>query len=206
MAEVRGTIQFLQNENGRLQKENEHLREEVVRLRLVLRALRTLHEVSLSITPSTDVVALLDRILKSALVSIHARDGSLMLVDHEANQLAFAVVHGAVRDSLIGHRIPLGTGVAGWVAKHAESVMVADAQLDPRFSPQVDTMFQFRTRSLVCVPLIENGRVLGVIQALNKIDGQEFNQADMMLLGVVAQLAATAIAKAERIIINEEPE
>jgi GAF domain-containing protein len=200
MSEVRGTMHFLREENSRLQQENEELRNELVRLRMVLRALRTLHEVTLNISPATDVVALLDRILKASLVSIGAMDGSLMLVDEEKNEMAFAVVHGSVRDTLRGYRIPLGTGIAGWVAKHGEPVMLSDARLDSRFSPQVDNVFHFHTRSLLCVPLQYNGRTQGVIQALNKSNGREFTQADLMLLGAVAQIASAAIHKAESVI------
>jgi sigma-B regulation protein RsbU (phosphoserine phosphatase) len=97
-------------------------------------------------------------------------------------------------------------GIAGWVAQHAESVIVPNAQTDPRFSPGVDQAFQFKTRSMICVPIIflVTGRVLGVIQALNKANFKEFVQADLLMLNVVAQLAAAAIARAESVLLGEE--
>jgi signal transduction protein with GAF and PtsI domain len=204
--EIRGTAHFIQQENVRLQKENERLQQEVVRLRLILRHLGNLNQMALSIHPETDILLLLDQILQAALTSIQAEDGSLLLVDEETKELSFVVVHGAVRAKLVGHRIPLGVGIAGWVAQHAESVIVPNAQTDPRFSPGVDQAFQFKTRSMICVPIIflVTGRVLGVIQALNKANFKEFVQADLLMLNVVAQLAAAAIARAESVLLGEE--
>ncbi len=203
-AEIRGTAHFLQQENIRLQKENERLQEEVVRLRLILRNLGNLNQMTLSIHPETDILMLLDQILQAALDSIQAEDGSLLLVDDETEELSFVVVHGSVRSTLVGHRIPLGAGIAGWVAQNAESVIVPNAQADPRFSSNVDQAFQFKTHSLICVPIIFMGRMLGVIQALNKSSRKEFLHADLLMLNVVAQLAAAAIARAETVLLSDE--
>ena len=203
-SEIRGTAHFIQQENIRLQKENERLQQEVVRLRLILRNLGNLNQMTLSIHPETDILLLLDQILQAALNSIQAEDGSLLLVDEETKELSFVVVHGSVRTKLVGHRIPLGVGLAGWVAQHAESVIVPNAQTDPRFSPGVDQAFHFRTRSMICVPIVFTGRVLGVIQALNKTNHKEFVNGDLLMLNVVAQLAAAAIARAESVLLGEE--
>ncbi len=202
--EIRGTAHFLQQENVRLQKENERLQQEVVRLRLILRNLGNLNQMTLSIDANTDVLVLLDQILQAALDSIQAEDGSLLLVDEETKELSFVVVHGQVRSRLVGHRIPLGVGIAGWVAQHAESLIIGNAQNDPRFSPQIDQAYQFKTRSMICVPILFNKRVLGVIQALNKSNRKEFVSTDMVMLNVVAQLAAAAIARAASILLGEE--
>jgi len=202
--EIRGTAHFLQQENVRLQKENERLQQEVVRLRLILRNLGNLNQMTLSIDSNTDILTLLDQILQAALDSIQAEDGSLLLVDEETKELSFVVVHGQVRTKLVGHRISLGVGIAGWVAQHGESLVIGNVQTDPRFSPQIDQAYQFKTRSMICVPILFNGRVLGVIQALNKSNRKEFVSGDMVMLNVVAQLAATAIARPESILLNEE--
>ena len=183
--EIRGTAHFIQQENIRLQKENDRLQQEVVRLRLILRNLGNLNQMTLSIHPETDIVLLLDQILQAALDSIQADDGSLLLVDEETKELSFVVVHGSVRTKLVGHRIPLGVGIAGWVAQHAESVIVPNVQTDPRFSSRIDQAFQFKTRSMVCVPIVFTGRVLGVIQALNKTNRKEFVDGDLLMLNVV---------------------
>ncbi|HXW01712.1 MAG TPA: GAF domain-containing protein [Anaerolineae bacterium] len=195
--EVRGTMHFLQQENSRLAEENEHLQSEVVRLRLVLRNLGALQEISMHINARTDVMQLLDRILQVALESIGAEDGSLLLQDPETNELVFVVVRGAVRDSLTSHRIPSGEGIAGYVAQSRLPVIIANAQLDQRFSSRIDLAFNFKTRSVLAVPVLHDAELKGVIQVLNKQNRQEFNDTDMMILNIVAQLAADAIARAE---------
>jgi sigma-B regulation protein RsbU (phosphoserine phosphatase) len=193
---LRDTLRFLQSENARLTDENRELREENQTLRQVLDALRALQDVSASVTPNTNAVGLLDRILQSALVTIQATAGSLLLLDEDGS-LVFTVVHGDYRNELLNYRLPPGTGLAGWVVEHLEPVIIVDARLDPRFSSVVDDMFHFETRTLMCVPIVTPRKVLGVLNALNKADGKEFTTADLSLLAVVAQLAASAMERAE---------
>lgn len=195
--EVRGTLHFIKQENVRLSQENQHLQNEVVRLRLILRNLGSLQDLSMHVNARTDVMQLLDQILLAALESIGAEDGSLLLVDPDTNELVFVVVQGSVRERLSGHRIPIGEGIAGYVAQTRQPIIVPNAPLDQRFSARVDQAFNFKTRSVLAVPILHNTEIKGVIQVLNKNNRQEFNETDMMLLNVVAQLAADAIARAE---------
>ena len=197
--EVRGTFHFLQQENIRLKEENEMLREEVVHLRHIFRTLGTLSQTAVKISPRTNIMKLLDNILASALTSISAQDGSLLLVDEEKEELVFVAVHGRIREKLLHHRIPIGMGIAGWVAQYAQPQIIANVYTDPRFSGNVDKVFEFKTRSMLCVPILRDDRVMGVIQALNKSRHKEFDQTDLILLGIVAQLAANALVKAESV-------
>lgn len=195
--EVRGTMHFLQQENSRLSEENDYLQSEVVRLRLILRNLGVLQEIATHVNARTDVMQLLDRILQASLESIGAEDGSLLLQDPDTNELVFVVVRGAVREQLTGHRIPPGEGIAGYVAETRQPIIIANAQLDQRFSPRVDLAFNFKTRSVLASPIIHGSDLKGVIQVLNKRNRQEFNDTDMMIMNLVAQLAGEAIARAE---------
>lgn len=201
---IHEVVRFLRKENVRLKRENAELRHELEEVRSVLAALQGLQEVSASLNVRTDVLFLMQRILESALTSIRAQDGSLLLVDEETEELVFVVAHGALANTLVGFRIPRGQGIAGWVAANKEAAMVQNVHRDPRFSPQVDQTFDFRTNSLLCVPIVYGRSVLGVIQALNKEEGEPFTDADLTLLGVVAQLAATAMRNMSRIIEKEE--
>jgi phosphoserine phosphatase RsbU/P len=195
-APLREALRALQHEVTRLKDENRELRDENQTLQQVLDALRSLQDVSASINSSTSVIGLLDRILQAALTSIQATAGSLLLLD-DNGELVFTVVHGEIREELTNYRLPPGTGVAGWVAQHLEPVIIIDAHLDPRFSPIVDDMFHFETQTMVCVPIASPRKVYGVISALNKDGGKEFTTLDLSLLAVVAQLAATAMERAE---------
>lgn len=186
-------LRFVQQENVRLKQENQTLTWENQQMHQMLRGLRTLQEVSIGVNVRTDVVYLMDRILGSALQSVGSCCGSLLLMDEETGELEFVVAHGVVGPSLIGYRLAVGEGVAGWVAQHQQPVLLDDVRRDPRFSAGVDETFAFNTRSMLCVPVIYGERVLGVIQALNKNNGDAFTEADLTLFGVVAQLAAAAM-------------
>ncbi len=195
------SLKFLKEEATRLSAENDDLRQEVVALRQSVRALSSLFYVSQHITSKIDVLQLLSEILDTSLQVLKAEDGSIMLVDDESGALVFTVVRGAAADSLVGYRLPPHVGIAGWVADHRQPQVVRDVRRDPRFYPEVDEVFGFKTRSMVCVPvMLDDGRMLGIIEVLNKVSDREFNQDDLDLILIVAQLAATAMRRAERAI------
>lgn len=204
---VSDSLKFLKEEAARLTQENHDLRQELSGLRQSARALSALYYFSQQITPQVDVLQLLGHILQSALLGLNASDGSLMLVDEETGDLVFSVVRGDASGRLEGYHLPKGVGIAGWVAEHRQPQTVRDVRRDPRFFAQVDEAFGFNTRSMVCVPVyLDDGRLLGVIEVLNKVSDEEFTQDDMDLLLIVAQLAATAMRRAERAIEAAERE
>jgi GAF domain-containing protein len=192
-------LRALQAEVNRLRDENQDLKDEIGILRSSMDSLISLDVLIQSMKPDTDVLAMLDDVLASALNAVGASAGSLLLVDPEKDELAFAVVHGQARDRLTGFRMPISEGIAGWVATNKKSALVRDVQADPRFSPRVDVTFDFQTRSLACVPLMEDEKVIGVIEAVNKTYDRDFSDNDGNHLKVVAQLAVAAIRRAERL-------
>jgi GAF domain-containing protein len=186
-------VKFLQQENQRLLDENRLLREEVMALRDYLNGLRSLQRAAEMITAEEDPMTLLDKILYYALTVIDAADGSILLLDPETRELVFAVVRGGLEHLLLGHRIPIELGIAGWVAIHREAQIVNNVRSDQRFYSYVDETFHFETYSLLCVPMMSRGKVLGVIEVLNKFNRQDFNQTDQDLLSTLAYIAATTI-------------
>jgi len=195
--DARDPLRFMQLEAARLREENKELRDELTTLRSSVRVLSALQDLIQRLTPETDVIALLDDLLASALTVLGASDGSLLLVDDDTKELVFAVVHGDARDRLTGYRLPPGQGIAGWVAINRTPLVLRDARNDPRFYPRLDETLGFQTRTLVCVPLLDGDRVLGVIEAINKLSDREFSPEDNDILMVVGQLAAVAISRAE---------
>jgi GAF domain-containing protein len=200
-----GPLRFLKEEASRLADENGRLRAEVLVLRRSLRSLSALYYASQNIGPGIDVIRLLGEILDSALGVLKASDGSLMLVDEETGDLVFSVVRGIGRDRLRGYRLSAGQGIAGWVVAQRQPAVVRDVRHDPRFFPGVDEAIGFKTRSLVAVPVcLDDGRILGVIEVLNKVSDAEFTQEDLDLILIIAQLAATAMRRAERAIAADD--
>jgi GAF domain-containing protein len=180
-----------------LKEENERLQEEGLALREYLRGVRVLQQDAQAITSERDVELFLSKVLYTAMKAMDAADGSLMLVDYDADELLFAVVKGAIQGKLRGYRIPRTAGVAGWVATHAEPLIVDRPWLDDRFYPRIDETFGFETASLVCVPILGPDKVIGVIEVLNKFSQRAFNEVDLDLLTILAHIAAEAIERIE---------
>ncbi|MEQ1801848.1 MAG: ATP-binding cassette domain-containing protein [Gammaproteobacteria bacterium] len=108
---------------------------------------------------------------------LDAERASLFLVDREKQQLVLQVAQDAPQAGVI--RIPLASGIAGAAAVTGRTVRVADAYADPRFNPEVDRATNFRTRSVLCLPLHDTrGDVFAVTQLLNRRDGQPFDEKD----------------------------
>src|SRR5690606_41844319 len=85
-------------------------------------------------------------------------------------------------DDFIGLRVPLGEGLAGWVAREAQSQLVINPDDDPRFYKAVDEQTGLSTRSLIAVPLIHADEVIGVIEVVNKLNNGVFDADDVRLL------------------------
>ncbi|NLE43882.1 MAG: GAF domain-containing protein [Chloroflexi bacterium] len=186
-------IRFLQQENIRSRDENKQLEAENQALRRYIRALQRVQSIIERFTPEHDILQLLDETLDCTLALLDAPDGSLMLVDEETDDLVFVLVHGSVREVLPGHRFSRKRGIAGWVAEHKRAVSIDNVYADPRFLPELDERFGFATRSLIAVPLIARGRVLGVIEAINKRSGEPFTEDDESLLSILATMTASAL-------------
>lgn len=189
---------FLQQENQRLLDENQRLRQEMMDLQDYLSGLRTLQRAAEVITTESDPIVLLDKLLYSALTVIDAADGSILLLDDETNELVFVVAHGELGDSLLGRRIPTDAGIAGWVATNKKSQIVNNVRSDQRFFSRFDELFHFQTYSLLCVPMVLGGKVLGVIEVLNKFNNQDFTDTDVDLLMTLAYIAAVTLEYLER--------
>jgi GAF domain-containing protein len=186
-------VRFLQQECNRLQDEKQLLLDEVHALRRYVRALQDLQETVQRFTPEHDILHLLGETLACAMTLLDTADGSLMLIDEETDELVFVLVHGAARDSLVGQRFGRRKGIAGWAAEHGQPVIVNNVRTDTRFFPEVGERIGFETRSLVAVPLVARGQVLGVIEVMNKRSGEDFTEEDASLLAVLGTLAASAL-------------
>jgi len=108
---------------------------------------------------------------------LDAERASLFLVDGERQQLVLRVAQDLPSGDYV--RIPLTSGIAGAAAASGRPVRVDDAYADPRFNRAVDVETGYRTRSVLCLPLLDrSGRVFAVTQLLNRRDGRPFDETD----------------------------
>ena len=159
--------------------------------------LEHLIELTKHINSTLDLDKLLDNMLKISTDMLQAEAGSILLLDEEKEEFIFAAATGAKKDKLKDIRVPVGEGIAGWVARENKSVLVADAQNDPRFFRKVDQKTSFKTTSIIAVPLLTKDKLIGVVEVLNKKDNQFFNEEDKSLLEAFANQAAVAIENAK---------
>jgi len=161
-----------------------------------LKVYKGLVEVSALINAITDFNELLAAILDVARRVMLAEASSLFLTNAGGNlELVVASGSGAgesPKDKIV---VPRGQGIAGWVLENRTSALVKDAYSDPRFYQGVDKKTGFRTRSILCVPLSRNQHEIGVLQVLNPVDKESFDEADVEAFEAYGMLAATAIEK-----------
>jgi sigma-B regulation protein RsbU (phosphoserine phosphatase) len=167
----------------------------------VPRPLKRLMEAHQILADTESLEALFPRLLDLAKNVLNAEAASLLLYDQQRDVLEFA----AVKDEVLGEKadeilksaveLKMGEGIAGWVAQNRESVLIQDAQDDPRFFNQADHETGFVTRTILCVPLLYGGDLLGVINVLNSKDKPGFDSFDEELLECFADLASTALMR-----------
>lgn len=197
-------LRFLQHENARLQEQNKALQEENQALRRYVDVLKDLYLATEQIISEGNLLELLDQILYNAMNVLNAEGGSLLLHDEETDELVFVLVHGDVGYKLQGYRIGDDTGIAGWVATYHQPLIVNNPRQDRRFSGEVDETFGYITRSILCVPMIARGKLIGVIQVLNKQGGDDFIDADANLLSILGYVAAIALQEMQTRLDAEE--
>jgi sigma-B regulation protein RsbU (phosphoserine phosphatase) len=141
--------------------------------------------------------AVLEQIMTTCRAILKADACSLMLVDGTTEELVFEVAQGPVADKLKGgFRLKKGEGIAGHVFETGKSVLIEDAYRDKRFHQDFDRKTGYRTRSILCVPLKNKDKVIGVSQVINKLDGSPFGPDDEETLSLLGTHAAIAIENA----------
>lgn len=167
--------------------EVEQLRDALAREQDKLRALQ---DIGAALGSTLDLNELLVLVLDRVSRLMEADRSTLYLLDEETGELWSKVAQGEDTQEI---RLPVGEGIAGWVAKHGRALNIKDAYQDPRFDAEWDRRTGYRTRSIVCVPMKnQHGRTIGAIQVLNKREGN-FVEEDEHLLAALSSQAAVSI-------------
>lgn len=145
-----------------------------------------------------DLNQLLELVLETGTRIMRAKASSLLLLDQKTKQLYFKVTTGDKKDEMKNFAIRLGQGIAGHVAETGQPLLIEDVAKDRRWYRSISDQIGFKTRSILCVPMKVNDKVIGAIEFINKTDGDCFHQNDLGLLTVFADLAALAILNARK--------
>jgi GAF domain-containing protein len=188
LAEAQATIARQSEEIARLRRElgAENLAQE---LRKVFSLAAAAGTISAPVTYSR----LLEMIVETAAHVIDARSASLFLLEEKSGDLVLEYPLGPKAEEVRKLRVPLGHGIAGLVAANGQPMAIADAGKDPRQAADIAQMVGYTPQSILCMPLIYNEQVIGVLELLDKEGAPSFSAADMEALGYFANLAAIAI-------------
>ena len=151
-------------------------------------------EVSNRLADSLDLNVLFTRLVELTTEALHAERGTIFLNDKRTGELFSRIAMGEGMSEI---RFPNHVGIAGSVFTDNASVLIPDAYADPRFNPTVDKKTGYRTRNILTVPVRNHeGRPVGVIQILNKINAV-FTQSDLSMLEAMGAQASAALVKAQ---------
>jgi K+-sensing histidine kinase KdpD len=154
--------------------------------------IQLLNQIGQDFTSQLDFDAVIDTIMFRVRNVIHCEASSVILYDEIRDSLVFYAASGLGAREIEGLTIPRGEGFAGWVFEHDEPVIIENASEDTRFYSGIDKITHLTTKSLICVPIKKQDKILGVIEGINKI-GEPFSQRDLALLIAISQLAGISI-------------
>lgn len=152
-----------------------------------------LFEIGGRLAGTLDVQTVLERALENAESVCKAETSSIWELDEERQELFFRVVRGKAAGAIRNLRVPVGEGLVGSVARSGVPEMVNDVSSDPRW--RGDSTF-FQTRAILTVPLVAEGRVIGVMQLLNPVERERFTEGDLRRMNLFAGILAHPLQNA----------
>src|SRR4051794_3103855 len=152
-----------------------------------------LREVMEALAAEPDLDTLFQLVIARITAAMQADRASFFLLDASRGDLWTRIADGEQMREI---RLPPGQGIAGYVAATGATVNIPDAYEDPRFNSASDRASGYRTRTILCMPLVgRDGTRLGAVQVLNKPDGV-FTPDDEALLAALGTQVAIAIRNA----------
>ncbi|MEW5694312.1 MAG: GAF domain-containing protein [Candidatus Hydrogenedentota bacterium] len=172
--------------------ENFRLRDEIIQ---ESRKLQTLMDNTKDLTKETKLEELILKIIKRASELMNGEAASVIL--KEKKELVFYIVTGSAGEKLKNVRISINEGIAGYVARTGESLVVSDVRKDQRFTGKIDKISGFQTKSVICAPMIFEDKILGVIEVINnkKHLERKFQEVDLKYFETFAEQCAIALVK-----------
>jgi PAS domain S-box-containing protein len=157
--------------------------------------LTTLNEIAATITSVLDTREVYRLVVQKLSTYFNVEAGSLLLIDDTSGDLKFVMTIEGGEEKLAGITVPVGQGIVGHVVQTREWAIVDDVATDPRFYKKISEDTGFTTRSILCVPMIAKGRVIGAIELLNKRDGS-FSEDEALRLLRMGAFVGVAIENA----------
>ncbi len=160
-----------------------------------VRLLSRLVEVSVTLNSTLDLHELLQFIIQTAAELLETEAASILLLEENTHELKFAAATGSDAAELARIPVPMDSSIAGTIFRENRAQIINHVEQDPRHYREVGQKIRFETRALIGVPMRIKDNVTGVLEALNKRDG-DFDEQDTAVLSIIASQAAVAINNA----------
>ncbi len=154
-----------------------------------------LNEVGRMLTSTLDLDKVLRVIMEATVSLLQGEAGSVLLLDEATGDLVFAAAVGPDSETIVGLRLPAGQGIAHRALREGRALLIPDVHQDDHFFAGIDQLPGLTTRRLIAAPLRTHGRIIGVMEIINKRRA-EFSDADLRILDLLTPTAAAAIENA----------
>jgi two-component system NtrC family sensor kinase len=154
-----------------------------------------LNEVNRMLSSTLDLDKVLRVIMEVTASLLQGEAGSVLLLDHATGDLVFAASVGPKAAQILGMHVPANTGIAQRALREGHAISVTDVRQDESFFDGIDDITGLTTRRLIAAPLRTHGRVIGVMEIVNK-RRDLFSDSDLRLVDLLAPFAAAAIENA----------
>ena len=153
-------------------------------------------EISQRLNTTYNLRSLLETIISAAIELTDTQAASIMLIDSASGELRIEYASNIKPHEMERITIPMEGSIAGWIATHGEPRVINDVTQEPEHFNQVDDEIAFKTRSILGVPMRAHNKVIGVLEAINKLSSGSFRDEDIGILATLASQAAIAIENA----------
>ncbi len=158
--------------------------------------LKLLYDLSMKFHESVTLENSLEQILKQVIDIVGAEVASLFLLDDKKEFFTCPVAVGPTAAEIVKMKVPYGEGLVSKVETLKAPILTNDITQEKTHFKEVDEKLNYKTRTMICVPLFVKDRFLGAFQVINKKNGGQFNAEDTELLGAIAGLTSLAVNSA----------
>jgi len=158
--------------------------------------LNTYFNVSSMLSQPLGLHEILEAVLYCSMDVVSAEASSVLLLDDDKQNFLFYQAEGPAKPTLDAITFPIDMGIAGSVFQTQKGEIINEVATDPRFFTRIDSETGFKTRNMIAIPLTAGEEQVGVLEVINKVDGDEFIEDELMLLDSIAAEIAFAIRNA----------
>jgi diguanylate cyclase (GGDEF)-like protein len=153
-------------------------------------------KISKALTSSLEFDRVLHLLMDHIQKMVSAENWSVLLLDQNARDLYFDLVKGRAPEETRSHRLRIGEGGAGWVAETGQPLIMTEVSKDPRFPEGIDRFTQREVHSVLYTPLINNKKIVGILEWINYKKGGSFTRKDLETVGLWTDLVTVVVERA----------